>query len=315
MSEKSLTLRLALFAAIVAISAVPLFGQACGSVIETITDHSSAAVVGATVTLTDVGKGERHQSKSGAGGDYQFLNLVPGIYRVEVEQSGFKKAARENVHVTVSGSVRADISMQLGEVTQTLEVQATALLLQTENASLSQVVPTRAVEELPVNGRNIIIPGREDVLPGDRVPTGHALRHHARDQRCEVHNQIGGGVANQEATHYDGVPANSALGNLVNLAPSPDSISEFRVRAGLAVATDQTARVDVNLKVGTVGATVEVVAQAGQIQADSSAVTNATDAQIINDVPNVRQNPLFYAILQNGLQPRNETSTSTLGDL
>ena len=92
---------------------------------------------------------------------------------------------------------------------------------------------------------------------------------------------------------YDGVPANFAPGNLVNLAPSPDSISGFRMRARLAISTDQTTRVDVNLKVGTVGATVEVVAQAGQIQADSSAVTNATDAQIINDVPNVAQDPLF----------------------
>jgi hypothetical protein len=84
---------------------------------------------------------------------------------------------------------------------------------------------------------------------------------------------------------------------------------------GLAIATGQTARVDVNLKVGTVGATVEVAAHAAQIQADSSAVTNATDAQVINDVPNVTENPLFYAMLQNGVQPRSETSTSTLGDL
>jgi hypothetical protein len=64
-----------------------------------------------------------------------------------------------------------------------------------------------------------------------------------------------------------------------------------------------------------VGATVVVAAQAAQIQRDSSAVTNATDAQVINDVPNVTQIPLFYAMLQNGVQPRNETSTSTLGDL
>jgi hypothetical protein len=84
---------------------------------------------------------------------------------------------------------------------------------------------------------------------------------------------------------------------------------------GLAIATGQTARVDVNLKAGTVGATVEVAPQAAQIQADSSAVTNATDAQVINNVPNMTQNPLFYAMLQNGVQPRNETSTSTLGDL
>jgi hypothetical protein len=66
---------------------------------------------------------------------------------------------------------------------------------------------------------------------------------------------------------------------------------------------------------GTLGATVEVAAQAAQIQADSSAVTNATNSQVINDVPNVTQNPLFYAMMQSGIQPRNETSTSTLGDL
>jgi trimeric autotransporter adhesin len=61
----------------------------------------------------------------------------------------------------------------------------------------------------------------------------------------------------------------------------------------------------------TVRATVKVTAQAAQIHAGSSAVTNATDAQVINDVPNVTQNPLFYAMLQNGVQPRSETSTRT----
>jgi len=104
---------------------------------------------------------------------------------------------------------------------------------------------------------------------------------------------------------------------------------------GLAIATEQTARVDVNLKVGTgrvswAPATVEVTAQATQnhatqnqttqnqaakIHADSSAVTNATDTQLIDDVPNVTQNPLSDAMLQNGVQRRTETSTSTLGDL
>jgi len=89
---------------------------------------------------------------------------------------------------------------------------------------------------------------------------------------------------------------------------------------GLAIATGQTARVDMNLKVGTVGgsetpATVEIAARAAKIHADSSAVTNATDTQLIDDVPNVTQNPLSDAMLQNGVQRRTETSTSTLGDL
>ncbi len=204
-------------------------------------------MVGATVSLTNAGTGEGRLRKSGTGSNYQLLNLVPGIYRVNVERSSFKKAARENREVTVSGSTPADISRQLGGVTQGIE--------------------------------------------------------------------IGGGGANQGATYYGGFPANSALGNLVNMAPIPDSTSEFRVEAELATAAGEATRLDVNLKVGTVGATVEVAAQAAQIRDDSSAVTNATDAQVINDVPNVTQNALFCAMLQNGVQPRNETSTSTLGDL
>src|SRR5271165_2262122 len=68
---------------------------------------------------------DQHRNRrtaSGAGGDYQFLNLVPGTYRVDVEQSGFKKATRDKVEVTVSGTVRVDISMQIGDVTQSVEV-------------------------------------------------------------------------------------------------------------------------------------------------------------------------------------------------
>ena len=92
---------------------------------------------------------------------------------------------------------------------------------------------------------------------------------------------------------YGGVPANFTSGNLVNKAASPESISGFRVQGGLAIATDQTARVGMNLRAGTVGASVEVAAHAPQIQPDSNAMSNATDAHVINDVPSVSQNPLF----------------------
>jgi hypothetical protein len=112
---------------------------------------------------------------------------------------------------------------------------------------------------------------------------------------------------------YGGVPANFTSGNLVKIAPSPDPISGFRMQARLATSIDLTTRVDVNPRVGTVGAT-EVAAQNKQIRADSSAVANAQDAQVINDVPKVAQDPLFCAMLQNGVQPRSETSTSTIGD-
>jgi trimeric autotransporter adhesin len=97
----------------------------------------------------------------------------------------------------------------------------------------------------------------------------------------------------------------SALGALLG----PAAAIQVRSATITSAVTDQS---------GAVAAKVEVVVTnsgTNQNQADSSAVTNATDAQVINDVPDVTQNPLFYVMLQNCIQPRNETSTSTLGDL
>ncbi|HVW85805.1 MAG TPA: TonB-dependent receptor, partial [Bryobacteraceae bacterium] len=209
---------------------VPLFSQAFyGSIVGTVTDPSSAALRGARITLTNVGTDERRQAQTDTEGNYQFLNLVPGTYRVEVEQTGFKRSTRDQIQVTVASAVRADISMQLGELTQTVEVQATAALLQTENANLSQVVETRTVQELPVNGRNLlnlvaIVPG---VVPQGSTE-GNALT--GKNVFAAGNYQIGGGVANQSATYFDGVPANAGVGNLTVLVPSPDAVAEFRVQ-------------------------------------------------------------------------------------
>ena len=220
----------ALLAVLLALSTTPTFSQAFyGSIVGTITDPTGGAAASAAVALTNISTGERRQALAGTSGEYQFLNLVPGIYRVEVEQRGFKSASRDNIEVTVSGTVRADVSMQLGEITQTVEVQATAPLLRTEDANLSQVVSTRAVEELPVNGRNILnltalVPG---VVP-QGTTDGNAIT--GKNIFAAGNYQIGGGMANQGAVYYDGVPANSVLGNLVNMVPSPDAIAEFRVQ-------------------------------------------------------------------------------------
>src|SRR5260370_6947932 len=119
--------------------------------------------------------------------------------------------------------------MQIGEVTKPVEVQAKAPLLQTENANLSQVVNSRSVEELPVNGRNILnlaalVPG---VVPQGSTD-GNALT--GKNVFAAGNYQIGGGIANQSATYFDGVPANAGVGNLTVLVPSPDAVSEFRAQ-------------------------------------------------------------------------------------
>jgi len=222
--------RFALILVILSILTVPSFGQAFyGSIIGTVTDPSIATLRGARVTLTNVGTDERRQTLTDGEGTYQFLELVPGNYRVDVEMAGFKRATSEQIQVTVASAVRADITLQVGDVNQSVEVQATAPLLQTENSNLSQVVNGRSVEDLPVNGRNIlnlvaIVPG---VVPQGSTE-GNALT--GKNVFAAGNYQIGGGIANQSATYFDGVPANAGVGNLTVMVPSPDAVSEFRVQ-------------------------------------------------------------------------------------
>ena len=118
--------------------------------------------------------------------------------------------------------------MQVGDVSQSVEVQADAPLLQTETANLSQVVGTRAVQELPLNGRNIL--NLIALAPGV-VPQGSSEGSLTGKNVFAAGNyQIGGGTANQSATYYDGVPVNDTYGNIVALTPSADAVSEFRIQ-------------------------------------------------------------------------------------
>src|SRR5262249_45195935 len=120
------------------------------------------------------------------------------------------------------------VSMQVGDVNQVIEVAAQTPLLQTENASLGQVVDSRKVLEAPLNGRNIyslvgLVPG---VVPGGQsgtTPTG-------TNPFAWGNYQIGGGQSNQHASYIDGASVNVAYINLTSLVPTQDAIQEFRVQ-------------------------------------------------------------------------------------
>src|ERR1700753_637349 len=90
--------------------------QTSGSSVGTVTDNTGAVVTGATVTLTNVDTGDRRSATTDAAGNYQFVNLSPGNYKVDIENSGFKHFLRLNVVVQVQGSTRVDATLELGNV-------------------------------------------------------------------------------------------------------------------------------------------------------------------------------------------------------
>ncbi len=199
-----------------------------GTIVGTVNDTSGSAMPQANITLINQGTAERRTAKTDAAGGYQFVNLVPGQYRLEVENTGFRRFVRDPITVEVSTTVRIDVSMQVGDVTQTVEVSEQTPLLQTENASLGQVVEQRKVLEMPLNGRNVfslvaLVPG---VVPGGQsgsTPTG-------TNPFAWANFQIGGGQANQSASYIDGAPVNSSYVNHTTLVPTQDAVQEFKVQ-------------------------------------------------------------------------------------
>src|SRR4029079_13798708 len=191
--------------------------------------------------------------------DYNFPLLDPGDYSVTVEAPGFKTETRSGIQLELNLKARIDFHMEVGPETQTVEVTSQAALLSTDQATLGQVVNTRRVEELPLNGRNV---GALAVLqPG--------VQYGGRMGLTDLNSGGGGGIpipgdtisisangqrdTDQHAT-LDGVAVTEARVNTVPFTPSPEAIEEFKVQPGTYPAefgTNAGAQLMMALKAGT----------------------------------------------------------------
>jgi len=125
------------------------------SVLGTIRDESGAVLAGATVTLTNQGTGISATTQTDENGNYEFLTVKIGAYKIEASLASFSTARLENVRVTVGARQRVDLTMKVGEVTTTIEVSASAaLLVEADTSDRGQVINQRQIVELPLNGRN-----------------------------------------------------------------------------------------------------------------------------------------------------------------
>jgi hypothetical protein len=139
----------------VLILAAPLAAQdARGSIVGRVTDISGAVVPGAEVRAINVATGVAASSRTNQSGNYTLPYLPPGIYTVSTEMTGFKRFVRENVQVRVNDVVQLDIPMELGDVTEAVQVTAETPLLTTTEASLGQVIDERRINELPLFAGN-----------------------------------------------------------------------------------------------------------------------------------------------------------------
>ena len=199
-----------------------------GTVDGTVLDPSGATVAGAEVTLTNTGTGEKHTQPTGNEGAYQFVNVIPGEYRLDVDKPGFKHYKHDNVVVQVQQDTHIDASLTVGQQSETVEVTAETPLLQSETSSLGQVVDERKADELPLNGRNIF--NLITISPGAVAQGGSGGSPVGQNPFSWGNYQIGGSFANQGAEYLDGQPLNIGYINLPIVIPTQDSIGEYKVQ-------------------------------------------------------------------------------------
>ena len=199
-----------------------------GSVVGTVQDGTGAVIPGASVTIINLATGAQLTQETGDAGLYRFVTLNPGQYRLEAQSAGFKQFVQEPIAVQVEANIRIDPIMEIGEVTEVVEVTAQTPLLQSQTSSLGQVVEARKVTETPLNGRNVL--NLVALVPGV-VPQGQSMQSPTGVNIFAWGNyQMGGGQSNQSATTIDGAPVNMGYVNLLALVPTQDAIQEFKVQ-------------------------------------------------------------------------------------
>src|SRR5947209_10243859 len=122
----------------------------------TVTDPTGAAVAKVKVTATNTGTGLVHDAVTDDSGGYLITQLPPGAYTLSAEATGFRKTVQSNLTLEVSQRAKVDLTLQLGQVSETVEVAAAAPLLESQSSALGNVVTERLIADLPLNGRNFV---------------------------------------------------------------------------------------------------------------------------------------------------------------
>ncbi len=207
-----------------ALSVIPVYLVAqdvTGKIAGVITDPSGGAVPNAKVTATNEATGASKQATTDNGGSYQIIDLPPGNYQVAAEAPGFSKVVSTGRNaLDINQTLRIDLRLQLGSVSNTVEVNAQGTGVETENSTVGATVTGRAIFELPLNGRNALnlMGTQAGATPTNPDNTSTAGGY-----------SIGGGRTDSVTFLLDGGNNNNLLNNSYVSNPNPDAIAEFHM--------------------------------------------------------------------------------------
>jgi hypothetical protein len=193
-------------------------------------DPSGQAVSGAQVRLTETGTAQVHRTATDGQGRYALPNLPVGSYQLEVSATGFKNYIQSGLTLQVGNTVQTNVTMQLGSVSESVEVVANTEMVQTKDNSISQVIDQKRIVGLPLNGRNptqlITLTGAGTTAPGGDLTGSKNIQGSNGSGTFSV----AGGQANGINYLLDGGDNNDAFSNVNLPLPFPDALQEFSVQ-------------------------------------------------------------------------------------
>ena len=209
---------------------LPLFAQGnAGRILGAVTDQTGSAVVGASVTVTDLERGISRNLVTDEAGQYFAPNLLPGMYKVRVQAGGFKILERSNIQLEVGNDVRIDLVLPPGNVMEVVQVQEEVPLVDTTSATLGGTIDNQTINDLPLNGRDY-----QKLLtlrPGVMIyPGGGGWDQSANGVRPESNAYIVDGMTNDEPfSALSVINAPGLVGDAVTVIPI-DAIQEFNTQ-------------------------------------------------------------------------------------
>ena len=236
--------------------------QTTATIVGNVTDSTGAAVVGATVTVINTGTNAARTTTTESDGKYSLPSLTPGPYRLTVEMGGFQKRQVSNINLDASQTDRQDFTLAVGEVSNTVTVEAStaAAQLQTENGTQGEVIDGKKIVDLPLNGRDFVqlaqlIPGVNSGTEGsitDRRARGSLATSDATGGITSI--QVNGQRDTQNRYSIDGIEEMDYDAFSYAFSPSIDAIAEFRVdtsSSGTDTGAASGANVNLIIKSGT----------------------------------------------------------------
>src|SRR5713226_8561222 len=197
-----------------------------GTITGVVTDDSGAVLPDASVTVTSTQTGASRTMTTGSDGSFSFPELNPGVYNVSVTKQGFKKVTTRNVELHVSDITTVPIKLPVGGMVELVEVQATAVQVETQSGTVGNVVNGQEVRELPMNGRNFV--QLTTLMPGAAVAENFDPKN--KGLLAGVDISFSGAPANANQWLVDGANNNDVGSQRTILVyPSIDAIEEFKI--------------------------------------------------------------------------------------